>query len=303
MTDNELFKTILETFPFSVYIVDIATYQIIYANRSCIEAHGNCVNKTCYEVIYREETPCYYCRVSQLLKSESNKNLVFERFNELNECWYQHYEKILRWSDNRLVKYTLEVDISSLKAMQNQLAEAHAALALKNKELIEINQHDELTKAFNRSYLNQVLSENIYNMQRYQTGFSIALLDMDNFKKINDVYGHLVGDTVLIETVQLINQNIRQADYFGRWGGEEFMIIIPYVKTAYEVKDFLERLLNTINQHKFSNIGHCTCSIGVTYSNLHDTPISIVKNANDALYFAKTHGKNQVVIYDDITAA
>lgn len=298
MLEDQLFKTLFEIFPFGVYVVDIATYQIIYANQSCQDAHGDCVNKICYEALYKEDRPCYACKIGQLLKSDANQTLIFERFNEYNECWYQHYERILRWSDGRLVKYTVEVDISALKATQNQLAEAHALLALRNKELVKINQHDELTGAFNRSHLNQVLSERVYNMQRYNEKFSLALLDIDDFKKINDTFGHLVGDSVLIELVKLINSNIRKTDCFGRWGGEEFIIIVPFVKTAQDTQYFLEKLRELIANHVFTDIGHCTCSIGVAHSIATDNMVSIVRNADEALYFAKTNGKNRVVIYN-----
>ena len=182
--------------------------------------------------------------------------------------------------------------------MQNRLAEAHALLAIKNKELIEINKHDELTKVFNRSHLNHVLAEKIYNMKRYHSLFSVILLDIDDFKKINDSYGHLVGDAVLIEMAQLISSNIRQFDCFGRWGGEEFMIITPHVKTIDDTKLFVEKLCNIIADHNFATVGHCSCSLGIAHCTLTDTMISVVKHADDALYFAKEHGKNQAIEYE-----
>jgi diguanylate cyclase (GGDEF)-like protein len=303
MIENHLFEALFEMIPFGVYVVDIKNYQVVYANRSYKEAHGDWVNKICYQTIYEEDSPCYYCKIGQLIDEEgkpNNKTLIFERFNEYNERWYQHHEKTLCWPDGRIVKYTIEVDISELKAMQNQLAEAHALLAIKNKELMEINRHDELTKVFNRSHLNHVLAEQIYNKERYQNSFSVVLLDIDDFKKINDSYGHLVGDVVLIEMAQLVSNNIRQFDCFGRWGGEEFMIIIPHVKSMDDTKFFVEKLCKIIANHNFAMVGHCSCSLGVTHCAPNDTMISVVKNADDALYFAKANGKNQVVVYDEL---
>jgi diguanylate cyclase (GGDEF)-like protein len=299
----QLFEALVEMIPFGVYVVDIKTYQLVYANHSYKQAHGDCVHSICYDAIYKEDSSCYYCKIGQLIDEQGNPNgktLIFERFNEYNERWYQHHEKALCWSDGRIVKYTIEVDISESKAMQNQLAEAHALLAIKNKELMEINRHDELTKVFNRSHLNHVLAEQIYNMERYHSLFSVVLLDIDDFKKINDNYGHLVGDAVLIEMAQLVSNNIRQFDCFGRWGGEEFMIITPHVKSEAETKYFVEKLCNIIANHDFSIVGHCSCSLGVTHCSSTDTMISVVKNADDALYFAKANGKNQVVVYDEL---
>jgi diguanylate cyclase (GGDEF)-like protein len=304
MVENDLFETLFEMFPFGVYVVDIKTYQVIYANRRYQDAHGDCVGKICYQTIYKENSPCHHCKIRQLIDEQGNPNnttLIFERFNEYNDFWYLHHEKTLYCEDGRVVKYTVEVDICELKATQNRLAEAHALLAIKNRELMEINRHDELTKVFNRSHLNHVLANQIYNAERYHDSFSVVLIDIDDFKKINDTRGHLVGDAVLIEMAQLINNNIRQSDCFGRWGGEEFMIIVPYIKTLSDPKVFVEKLCQLVADYSFSVVGHCTCSFGVAHCTPHDTMISVVKNADDALYFAKSHGKNRVVIYDEMT--
>lgn len=305
MIENHLFEALFEMFPFGVYVVDVKTYQVVYANRIYKEVHGDCVHKICYHTIYKEDSPCHYCKIGQLLEpnGQPNKNtLVFERFNEFNECWYQHYEKTLCWPDGRIVKYTIEVDISQSKAMQNELAEAHALLALKNKELIEINRHDELTKIFNRTHLNHVLSEQVYNRARYRRLFSVVLMDIDDFKKINDRYGHLVGDDVLIEITTVISDNIRQFDCFGRWGGEEFMIIAPYISSGKESETLVKKLCKIIETHEFASVGHCSCSFGIAHCTDEDSMISIVKNADDALYLAKSRGKNQVVVHHDMLA-
>ncbi len=300
--EQHLFETLFEMIPFGVYVVDIKTYQIIYANRCYRETHGNCVHKICYEAIYKEDSPCYHCKIKQLIDEQGNPNdntLIFECFNEYNEHWYQYHEKTIIWSDERVVKYTIEVDIGELKTMQKRLNETHALLAIKNMGLIEINQHDGLTKVFNRTYLNHVLSEKIYNVERYQSAFSVVLIDIDDFRKINDNYGHLVGDTVLIEITQLMTHSIRQTDCFGRWGGEEFMIILPHIKSLNDTNTFVKKLCTIIADHHFTVVGHCTCSFGVAHCTPSDTINSIVKNADDALYFAKSHGKNQVVIYQN----
>lgn len=299
--EQHLFAALFEIIPFGVYVVDIETYQIIYANRRYQKIHGDCVHKTCYKAIYKEDSPCYHCKIKQLIDERGKKNnsLTFEHFDEYDEHWYQYHEKIISWSNRRLVKYTIEVDLGGLKTMQNRLDEAHALLAIKNIGLIEINQHDGLTKVFNRTYLNHVLSEKIYNVERYQNAFSVVLIDIDDFKNINDSYGHLVGDTVLIEITQLITHNIRQTDCFGRWGGEEFMIIVPHIKTLNDTNIFVKKLCQIIAEHHFTVVGHCTCSFGVAHCTPGDTINSIIKNAENALYFAKSHGKNQVVIHQN----
>lgn len=303
MIENQLFEALFDVFPFGVYVTDVETYEVCYVNRSFKEAHGDSVGKTCYEAIYKEDSPCYYCKIPQLLnekRTPNNKTLIFERFNEYNDRWYQHHEKTMCWPDGRVIKYSIEVDICELKEMQNRLAEAHAALALKNKELIEINTRDELTKIYNRSHLNQVLSEQLYKAQRYKTQFSIVIIDIDDFKLVNDSHGHLVGDQVLIEFSRLISQHIRQSDCFGRWGGEEFMIIVSHINSENETKMFVEKLCKVIAAQTFTSIGHCSASFGLAHYKNNDTGVELVKKADDALYFAKAQGKNQVRVHGEI---
>lgn len=303
MIENHLFEALFDVFPFGVYVVDVKSFEICYVNRSFKETHGDCAGQTCYQAIYKEDSPCYYCKITQLLDENSvpnNKTLIFERFNEYNDRWYQHHEKTMCWPDGRIIKYSIEVDICELKEMQNRLAEAHAALALKNKELMEINIRDELTQIYNRSYLNQILSEQLYRAERYQSQFSLVIMDIDNFKHINDSQGHLVGDEVLIEFSQLIQQHIRKSDCFGRWGGEEFMIIASNMSSEKESKSFIEKLCQIIASYNFSDIGHCSASFGIANYRNKDDAISLVKKADDALYFAKESGKSQVKTYTEL---
>lgn len=152
---------------------------------------------------------------------------------------------------------------------------------------------DKLTQLYNRKYLDMVLSRSIHNCQHHGHKLSIIILDIDNFKSVNDIYGHQTGDIVLQETVSVLRKNIRLTDTFGRWGGEEFVIILPEVdlNNAHQLADNLRKAILTSN---FTAIGKLTCSFGVSSFFKGDTEASILERADQALYLAKRKGKNRV---------
>jgi len=179
-------------------------------------------------------------------------------------------------------RFTRKIDIFQQRLMQ------------KNKTLMKLSCIDHLTKANNRRKIEDVLYSECKILKRYGSHLSIILLDVDNFKNINDTYGHDVGDKVLRTMSKLISSSIRESDFFGRWGGEEFLIVTP--GTSLENAAVLaEKLRTIVSHHDFENPNTVTCSFGVSECD-GDTPVkTFVKNADDALYKAKAEGKNRVV--------
>ena len=172
----------------------------------------------------------------------------------------------------------------------------HYILILKNeKELEKLSQTDQLTKLYNRHKLHQVFASEINRSDRFEEIFGIILLDIDLFKNVNDTYGHNIGDLVLKEMSHILKDNIRVSDTLGRWGGEEFLIVIP--QTDIEGARILaEKLRKEIENHHFSTVGKLTASFGVACYRKSDDENSIVKRADEALYKAKALGRNIVVI-------
>lgn len=155
---------------------------------------------------------------------------------------------------------------------------------------------DSLTSIYNRIHLEESFKEELNRAKRYKTNFSIIMLDIDHFKEVNDTYGHDVGDEVLIDTVNILKQNIRATDILGRWGGEEFLIILPQTDIL-EAEQLAEKLRAAIYNHNFSKIGKKTCSFGVSeFKDDDETSKNIVKRADNALYEAKNLGRNRVVV-------
>ena len=121
------------------------------------------------------------------------------------------------------------------------------------------------------------------------------MLDIDFFKKVNDTYGHDVGDSVLIELVQEIKHYSRKNDILIRWGGEEFLLMLQ-VESSYDLTKALEHIRTVISYHHFEHIDKLTCSIGGSLYNEREDISETIKRADISLYNAKESGRNKVVI-------
>jgi polar amino acid transport system substrate-binding protein len=154
---------------------------------------------------------------------------------------------------------------------------------------------DRLTNIYNRYKLDIVTQRQIIIANRYKRPLSFIFFDIDYFKKINDTYGHQVGDDVLKELSSLVASNIRGSDIFGRWGGEEFLIICPET-TFEEAYRLAEKLRVLIFKYKFSQLekGKISCSFGVAMYKFGDTVKSTMLRLDRCLYLAKQNGRNRV---------
>lgn len=294
ITKSDLSGIIFDIVPFAVYIVDVATYKVVYANRQAEEMAGSAVlvGGTCHEHLFNSKTPCTHCKIDALLRHEGgNRRLVYELFNEKNDNWYQLEETIVKWADGRLLKCTVSVDINQLKKTQNSLAEAHARLALTNRELKRLSTIDTLTGLYNRAKLDEFMSYELKKQRRYHRFFSIILLDIDDFKSVNDTRGHLVGDEVLRELARLMENHIRDTDLVFRWGGEEFLITCPETDRQ-GVSSMAENLRVCVAAHGFQCGIPLTISLGVAMASENDEIDSLIARADKALYAAKSSGKN-----------
>ncbi|GEK32940.1 sensor domain-containing diguanylate cyclase [Kurthia sibirica] len=158
--------------------------------------------------------------------------------------------------------------------------------------LTDQSKTDPLTGLFNRRTLTEV-------MERWQiedTTYSIILLDVDHFKKVNDTYGHDVGDNVLKYLAQTLKNCTRTTDFCCRYGGEEFIILLPNT-TSDEAAVLAEKIRHTLEKTKSPSGEIITISAGVAeYPSMTNNPIELLKKADDALYYAKKHGRNQITI-------
>jgi diguanylate cyclase (GGDEF)-like protein len=157
--------------------------------------------------------------------------------------------------------------------------------------------HDDLTGVYNRGYLFQILQREKALADRGECLFSICIFDLDDFKKVNDTYGHFCGDTVLKTLTQEIKENIRQQDYIARYGGEEFVLILAYpnIMDAYTCAERVRKMVTEITYPGLPEDFRVTISMGLTRYQPSETIDALVVRADDALYRAKRTGKNTIV--------
>jgi diguanylate cyclase (GGDEF)-like protein/PAS domain S-box-containing protein len=155
--------------------------------------------------------------------------------------------------------------------------------------------HDKLTNAYNREYFDRNYQKFIYECIENNTKLAVALLDIDYFKKVNDTYGHDVGDEVLIKFVEKIQNNLRKNDILIRWGGEEFILILQ-LESQKDLEKKLEHLRKVIEIEFFPKINNITCSIGGTIYQDNENILKTIKRADEAVYKAKAAGRNKVLI-------
>jgi len=162
------------------------------------------------------------------------------------------------------------------------------------KRIEELSITDKLTGLYNRLKIDELLLKQIEHFNRYETSFSIILLDIDNFKHVNDTYGHDVGDNVLKEIAFILKDNIRKIDEAGRWGGEEFLLICTNT-SLLNAKIVAENIRKNIEDNDFKDIGKLTVSSGVSTFLKDDNSTTLFKRVDSALYKAKNSGKNRTV--------
>ncbi|MDA0893125.1 MAG: sensor domain-containing diguanylate cyclase, partial [Proteobacteria bacterium] len=155
--------------------------------------------------------------------------------------------------------------------------------------------YDELTGSLNRRSLDTSLVEEVERSQRYDRPLSVLMLDIDRFKRVNDEHGHLVGDKILIALCNLCHAHIRSSDIFGRWGGEEFLVICPETNLE-QAQAVAEKVRNSVEEASFSMPQQLTTSIGVASCTKTDNVESLIGRADEALYRAKEGGRNRVSV-------
>jgi len=185
--------------------------------------------------------------------------------------------------------------------LEQKIDERTKELHLKNKELVKLSVTDKLTGLYNRLKLDNALQENMDKSLRYNNIFSVLIIDIDFFKRINDTFGHQIGDDVLKESATVLKDNIRRVDMLGRWGGEEFLIICPETPLS-GAKNLALKINKAIKEYKFTTYSkNVTISIGcacykpkvtLTYD-------EIVSNADKALYIAKENGRDRVEVFEE----
>ena len=189
-----------------------------------------------------------------------------------------------------------QANVKLLKAQQ-EIREQNIKLETANKKLQHLSITDGLTDFFNHRHIHQLLDTEIGRAKRYSLKLALLMLDLDNFKIINDNKGHLFGDTVLRSVADIIKRNIRESDMPARYGGDEFLIILPHtdMQMAYKLA---RRIHSDILKHSFDTENHIdvTVSIGISqypHPNIQNKD-DLIRLADEAMYEAKLRGRNRI---------
>jgi diguanylate cyclase (GGDEF)-like protein len=178
----------------------------------------------------------------------------------------------------------------------SQLVSAVVSRANRYRDLKKLTDRDSLTGLLNHANILRNLEREMSVASRTMQPVAFAMVDIDHFKSVNDTYGHVVGDQVILRVTQLIKNRLRRVDYVGRWGGEEFAVVMPNtdVAAAKIVMDQLREAAYEIEQKSEQGTFHVTFSSGVATYPQYKTVLDVTQAADDALYKAKRGGRNQV---------
>lgn len=200
-------------------------------------------------------------------------------------------------------EFPIEVTISKIKVGNSiELTAVIRDISEKNKlieELLATSQEDFLTGLFNRRRFTEILTSEILRFKRSKRVFCLIMIDIDFFKKINDSYGHECGDLVICELAKLLKNSLRETDSISRWGGEEFLVLLPEtnLEQGAKVAEKLRKLSEEIRLEYESNEIKFTISVGVQeYHQKHSDSDQIINAVDKCLYRAKLNGRNQVSI-------
>ena len=183
--------------------------------------------------------------------------------------------------------------VKEFKMVSDAINNYREKLKRKNRELEMLSHTDPLTGVYNRRYFGKMLEEYIYEYRRYGRRFALLVFDIDNFKQINDEYGHDVGDEVLREITNVIAHEIRMSDLLFRIGGEEFAILFEPIDPSHAEK-IATGLCESVRKHRFLNRFHVTISIGVSCFREDDDTFSLYKRVDSYTYRSKKSGKDRV---------
>jgi two-component system cell cycle response regulator len=193
-----------------------------------------------------------------------------------------------------------------IKRLQDELDEKNRELELVNKRLRKLSITDGLTELFNHRHIHQLLREEFERARRTGEPVGVAMLDLDRFKQVNDTYGHPTGDVILYETAQILKDTAREIDMVGRYGGEEFIVILPDT-TEDDAAQFAERVRRRVSEHVYRDEAtevRMTVSSGV--ASFPEAAVEgeemLLKRADEALYRAKESGRNRVVCASELPA-
>lgn len=189
------------------------------------------------------------------------------------------------------MKEERKFDPKLMKEIQDLFKKMHSSISL----LYDLATHDEKTGLYNNRFFENQLDFEVEKTKRKKEKLSLIMIDIDFFKKINDTYGHIKGDEILVQLARVIKEQVRTYDIASRFGGEEFSIILPET-TSSKAMILASRLKKAVSQDVFLKKYNVTISMGITEFKLKDSKKSFKIRTDKALYQAKKTGRNKFVV-------
>jgi diguanylate cyclase (GGDEF)-like protein/PAS domain S-box-containing protein len=314
LRDSEVrYRRLFESAMDGILILDAQTGRITDANPFLENLlgyeHGELIGKALWEIGPFRDV------VASRKSFRRLQALEYVRYDDLPLETRTHERKQVEFVSNvylvdgvRVVQCNIR-DITERRLVENRVLQANEALrklvaGLQSSEevLREQATHDPLTGLFNRRYLDDTLARELSQSWRRGSSLSLVFLDIDHFKRINDVFGHEAGDLVLRGCAHILTQNLRKSDIACRLGGEEFVIVLPDSSlddTRRRVLEICDLVRQLALRHRGQILGMITLSAGIAASPEHAlTASNLLRAADEALYLAKEGGRNQVVVSD-----
>lgn len=293
-----LYKVILDKIKDGVYFTD-KNRKILYWNKGAEELTGykkeDIIGKYCYDNILKhidengKELCLKDCPLAWTIKTGTpHQAEVYFHHKDGHRVPAIIYCAPIFNNKNELVG-AVEIfrDNSYVKSLRERIIQLEQAALL-----------DDLTKLSNRRFLELIIMTKILETKRYHRSYGVIFIDVDNFKMINDTFGHNIGDRVLMMVASTLRSNVRFYDTVGRWGGDEFVLVIELKdeedlkNITYKLRNLVEKSFLTIDDKKIQT----TLSIGATTIKEKDTIESVINRADSLMYESKKRGKNNITI-------
>lgn len=254
------------------------------------------------EMIFRKEIKSLeesWGQLKKIIYKPSERNSKFlEQVHQVSEICWENANKVVfraqKISEAKLTNYReMLFKILVLLGVFILIIIALVYIVIHQKLEVEVIT-DSLTKIFNRNYFDKILAKNRSLSLRYNSTFSLLIVDVDYFKSVNDDFGHQKGDAILISLSELLLNNSRENDYVFRIGGEEFALILPHI-TNKSAEKLAEKYRKQISQYDFKLGRKLTVSIGVSEYAKDESVEALFRRVDNALFQAKSHGRNKVI--------
>lgn len=258
------------------------------------ETDGSCAPATTCYAFWNKQVPCENC-VS--MRAVAEKKVISKIEIAEGRTYFVQAIPMELKGETFIVEMLKDITEDRILLFEDQgTMDLHEYIRVVNAKMVT----DELTGLFNRRFIAERLPADLYQAKLHNQPISIIMADLDRFKRINDTYGHLVGDCVLKELAVILQREVKDpVNWVARYGGEEFMMVLRFTEKA-EVLQMVEQIRHTIQEHAFvcnDKTLQVTCSFGVNF--IHDTDSNVIKAIEDAdqnLYKAKESGRNRTVI-------